>query len=99
LRTPGVGIDGAGLSVQAVCDRIETGPVEFAVDLASGTGAFTELATLTFDRELCHVDPGCDLPFDPTVRSGTEVTLVPEWLTRVRRAAYRNSREGRGAAS
>ena len=94
MRTP---LDADGLSVQAVHDRIETGTIVFTIEQACGRGTFTELATLTFDRELCEDDPGCDQPFDPTVRSGTEMTLEPRWLTRVRRAAYRNSREGRGA--
>ncbi len=94
MRTP---VDVDGLSVEAVRDRIETGPVEFTVEQACGIGSFTELATLTFDRELCDDDPGCDQPFDPTVRSGAEIALEPRWLTRMRRAAYRNSREGRGA--
>ncbi|XTP34845.1 phosphodiesterase [Mycobacterium sp. TJFP1] len=90
-------LDPDGLSVQAIRDRIESGSIEFLVEQACGTDTFTALATLKFDRELCEDDPGCDQPFDPTVRSGTEMTLEPRWLTRVRRAAYRNSREGRGA--
>ena len=94
MRTP---VDGAGLSVQAICDRVGSGTIDFAIEQACRTGPFTELATLTFDRPLCDDDPGCDQSFDPTVRSGTEVTLAPRWLTRVRGAAYRNSREGRGA--
>lgn len=94
MRTP---LDADGLSVQGVRDRIQTGTIVFAIEQACGRGTFTELATMTFDRELCEDDPGCDQPFDPTVRSGTEMTLEPRWLTRVRRAAYRNSREGRGA--
>jgi hypothetical protein len=88
-----------GLSLGTVRERLADGSLEFSVEQARGTGAFTELATLRFDRELCDDDPGCDTPFDPTVRSGTEVRLLPEWLTAFRRSAYRNSREGRGAAS
>ncbi|QZT63000.1 phosphodiesterase [Mycolicibacterium austroafricanum] len=94
MRTP---VDGDGLSVQSVRDRLGSDTIEFTIEQACRTGPFTELATLTFDRPLCDDDPGCDQPFDPTVRSGTELTLAPRWLTRVRGAAYRNSREGRGA--
>ncbi|WNG87864.1 phosphodiesterase [Mycobacterium sp. ITM-2016-00317] len=94
MQTP---VDGEGLSVSAITERVRSGTVEFTVEQARGTGPFTKLATLTFDRELCRDDPGCDQPFDPTVRSGTEVQLLPRWLTTLRRSAYRNSRKGRGA--
>ncbi|PRC47662.1 phosphodiesterase, partial [Mycobacterium sp. ITM-2017-0098] len=94
MRTP---VDGDGLSLNVIRDRLGLGTVEFTIQQANGTGAFSDLATLTFDRELCGDEPGCDTPFDPTVRSGTEVTLLPRWLTSFRRSAYRNSREGRGA--
>ncbi|MEW5811912.1 MAG: phosphodiesterase [Actinomycetota bacterium] len=86
-----------GLSVDAVRARLETGTVEFAVEQARGGGSFSPLATLSFDRALCGDEPECDQPFDPTVRSGAEVVLLPHWLTSLRRSAYRNSREGRGA--
>nr|WP_041781677.1 hypothetical protein [Mycolicibacterium chubuense] len=86
-----------GLSVEAIRDQIAGSPLEFVVEQAQGRGDFTTLATLTFDRELCGDEPGCDQPFDPTIRSGTEITLLPRWLTVFRRSAYRNSREGRGA--
>jgi hypothetical protein len=94
MTTP---VDNDGLSLDAVRDRLGNGTVEFSIEQARGSGPFSELATLTFDRELCNDDPGCDTPFDPTVRSGTEVTLLPGWLTSLRRSAYRNSRQGRGA--
>ncbi|UXA13751.1 phosphodiesterase [Mycobacterium sp. SMC-8] len=94
LRTPP---DGDGLSLSAISDRVRTGTIEFDVEQAHGTGPFANLARLTFDRELRAGDPGCDQPFDPTVRSGTEISLLPRWLTSLRRAAYRNSRQGRGA--
>lgn len=94
LQTP---ITGEGLALSAVRDQLSTGTVDFAVEQARGGGPFTALATLTFDRVLCGDEPECDQPFDPTVRSGAEVTLLPGWLTSLRRSAYRNSREGRGA--
>lgn len=89
--------DDDGLPLDTVRDRISQGAIEFSIEQARGTGPFSDLATLTFDRELCNDDPGCDTTFDPTVRCGTEVTLLPRWLTSLRRSAYRNSREGRGA--
>ncbi|MEH3139457.1 MAG: phosphodiesterase [Mycobacterium kyogaense] len=86
-----------GLSVTAVRDRLTSGPIEFTVEQARGGGSFAPLATLRFDRALCGDEPECDQPFDPTQRSGSEVVLLPHWLTSLRRSAYRNSREGRGA--
>lgn len=94
MQTP---VDGDGLSLSAISDRIQHDTVEFAIEQARGTGPFTTLATLSFDRELGRDDPGCDQPFDPTVRSGTAISLLPRWLTTFRHAAYRNSRQGRGA--
>lgn len=92
-------LDGDGLSLDSIRARIASDTIEFAIEQAYGVGPFHPLATLTFDRELCGDEPGCDEPFDPTVRSGTNVTLLPGWLTTLRRSAYRNSREGRGAES
>jgi hypothetical protein len=86
-----------GLSVDAVRERLGADAIEFHVEQARGGGAFTPLATLRFDRALCGDEPECDQPFDPTVRSGSQVVLLPHWLTTLRRSAYRNSREGRGA--
>lgn len=86
-----------GLDVETVRARLASGPVEFTVEQARGGGAFAPLATLRFDRALCGDEPECDQPFDPTQRSGSEVVLLPEWLTSLRKSAYRNSREGRGA--
>jgi hypothetical protein len=94
MRTP---LDGGGLSLDAIRHQIGRGRIEFVIEQARGRSDFTTLATLTFERELCEDDPGCDQPFDPTIRSGTEVKLLPHWLTVFRRSAYRNSREGRGA--
>ncbi len=96
MRTP---VDGDGLSLNAIREQVSTGTIEFTLEQANGTGPFSALATLTFDRELSGDGPDIDTSFDPTVRSGTEVRLLPRWLTSVRRSAYRNSREGRGAES
>ncbi|MEZ0339122.1 phosphodiesterase [Mycobacterium sp. pV006] len=94
LRTP---LDGDGLSIDALRSHLRSAPLEFSVEQARGNAPFTNLATLTLQREVCDDEPGCDQPFDPTVRSGTEVALLPRWLTSLRKSAYRNSREGRGA--
>lgn len=88
---------GGGLSLDALRNQLATAPLEFSIEQACGNNGFTNLGTLTFDREICEDEPGCDQPFDPTVRSGTEVKLLPQWLTTLRKSAYRNSREGRDA--
>ncbi len=90
-------VDHDGLSVEAIRTRLASGPVEFTVEQARGGGAFTPLATLRFERALCGDEPECDQPFDPTQRSGAQIELLPQWLTSLRKSAYRNSREGRGA--
>lgn len=94
MSTP---LNGGGLSLDSIREQLADGVVEFSIEQAYGTGPFTELSTLTFDRELSDTEMGGDVPFDPTVCSGTEVTLLPRWLTSFRRAAYRNSRRGRHA--
>ena len=64
------------------------------IDQAPLTGPFRPLARLT----LRHVDPSCDdIAFDPALHSDPEVELVPRWLGDFRRAAYKRSRQGRGA--
>ncbi|MGE2732061.1 phosphodiesterase [Mycolicibacterium vaccae] len=86
----------SGMSIDALRSQLGSAPLEFNVEQAQGSGPFTALATLTLQREICDDEPGCDQPFDPTVRSGTEVQLLPRWLTSLRKSAYRNSRVGRG---
>ncbi|MGE2736285.1 phosphodiesterase [Mycolicibacterium vaccae] len=92
-RTP---LADSGLSIDALRSQLGSAPLEFDVEQARGSGPFTALGTLTLQREICDDEPGCDQPFDPTVRSGTEVQLRPRWLTSLRNSAYRNSRVGRG---
>jgi len=91
-------LSGNGLSCTDVREQLKRGSIEFVIEQARGTGPFEALAALTFDRELDTGHDGGDTPFDPTLRSGTQVTLLPRWLTSFRRSAYRNSRKGRGAA-
>jgi hypothetical protein len=87
-------IDTPGLSLDTVRDQIASSGVEFDIEQAAGTGGFLPLAHLT----LRHLDPSNDhIAFDPTMHSDQEVELAPRWLSNIRRAAYRRSREGRDA--
>jgi hypothetical protein len=87
-------IDG-GLSLDTVREHVAGGGVQFAIDQASGTGAFTPLARLTFDA----LHAGEDVSFDPTRHTAPGVALLPGWVTEFRSAAYRRSREGRHAGN
>ena len=87
-------IETPGLALDSICSRIRSTGVEFDIEQAAGSGDFLPLArltlhTLTPDRT--------DVAFDPTVHSDPAVQLLPQWLTTIRRAAYRGSREGRDA--
>ncbi|EKF22029.1 putative phosphodiesterase [Mycolicibacterium hassiacum DSM 44199] len=83
-----------GLDLDAVRTEIETRGMDFTVEQASGWGEFRPLARL----RLQHVDPSSDdIAFDPVLHTHDEVRLAPGWLADFRRAAYRRSREGRGA--
>ena len=85
-------IDEPGLSLDTINNQIVAGGIGFDIDQAPATGRFTPLARLT----LRYVDPSNDdIAFDPVLHSDEEVELVPRWLARFRRAAYRRSREGR----
>ncbi|HET6737066.1 phosphodiesterase [Mycobacterium sp.] len=87
-------IETPGLSVAGVRDQIDSGGLDFEIEQAAGIGEFRPLARLT----LRHVDPSRDdIGFDPILHSDPEVSLAPAWLSDFRRAAYRRSREGRGA--
>lgn len=87
-------IDATGLSLDTIRHQINSGGVEFEIEQAAGAGGFLPLARLT----LRHLDPSRDdVAFDPILHSDPEVELVPHWLNEFRRAAYRRSREVRGA--
>jgi hypothetical protein len=87
-------IDEPGLSLDTVRNQIGTHGMEFDIEQAPSAGRFKPLAHLT----LRHIDPSRDdIAFDPALHSDEEVELVPRWLGDFRRAAYRRSREGRGA--
>ena len=83
-----------GLSLDTIEAQINSGEVKFDIEQAETKGEFRPLAQLT----LRNVDPSCDdIAFDPALHSDCDVELLPRWLTSVRRAAYRRSRQGRDA--
>ncbi|WP_395308626.1 phosphodiesterase [Mycobacterium sp. AMU20-3851] len=86
-----------GLSVDGMRDRLQAGPVVLDVEQAQGTGGFDPLAVIEFDRVAETTWPPNDIAFDPTLNLADGVSLLPRWLTSVRRRAYRSSREGRDA--
>ncbi|MGV0644757.1 phosphodiesterase [Mycolicibacterium sp. XJ879] len=87
-------LEGRGLSLDAIRDRISSDGLVFDIDQAPGTDGFRPLARLT----LRHTDPSTDdIAFDPTLHSDPDVTLLPRWLGEFRRAAYQRSRQGRDA--
>lgn len=86
-----------GLDVEEVRRHLHTEPLVFDVEQAQGRNGFSPLAVLEFGRELDSAWPPEDIAFDPTLNIAPEVRLLPDWLTSVRRRAYRSSREGRDA--
>jgi len=87
-------IDAAGLALDTIENEISSGGIEFDIEQAPTRGEFRPLARLT----LRFVDPSCDdIAFDPALHSDCDVELLPGWLTTLRRAAYRRSRQGREA--
>jgi hypothetical protein len=90
-------IDAPGLSLDTIADRVSHGGLDFDLEQASGTGDFQALAHLTFDRVIPTDDPSQDVAFDPTRHSAPGVSLLPGWLTDIRRGAYSRSRRGRDA--
>lgn len=85
-------IEAPGLALGSVEDGINSGGIEFDIEQAPSKGEFRPLAKLT----LRHVDPSCDdIAFDPALHSDCDVDLLPRWLTKIRRAAYKRSRQGR----
>jgi len=92
LRGPGV----AGLDPQTIGSAIAAGGVYIELEQGAGSHDFAPLARidLTPPRPDEH-----DLSFDPVRNTAAGVELTPDWLTGFRRAAYRRSRQGRGAGS
>lgn len=88
--------DLAGLEVEQIRRRLRDQPIVISVEQAEATGKFGPLAVLQFDRDL-EGDWPEDVAFDPTINHADGVTLLPGWLTALRRRAYRGSRQGRDA--
>ena len=88
--------DFAGLDVAEIRRRLREQTLVVSIEQAEGSGKFGPLAVLEFDRDLEDAWPE-DISFDPTLNHADGVTLLPEWLTALRRRAYRGSRQGRDA--
>jgi len=86
-----------GLAVEELRRLLREAPVVIEVEQASGGADFTPLAVIEFDAELETPSPDGDVNFDPTLNLPAGLSLRPGWLTRVRRRAYRSSRQGRDA--
>jgi hypothetical protein len=87
-------IDMAGLSLDTIRSRIGLSGIDIDIEQAAGTGEFLPLARLALRTLAPNMG---DVAFDPVLHLHPDVTLLPEWLTGFRRAAYRRSREGRDA--
>ena len=86
-----------GLSIEGIRSRLQAGGVVLDVEQAQGAGGFESLAILEFDRVVETSWPPKDVSFDPAINLAPGVSLLPQWLTALRRRAYRSSRQGRDA--
>ncbi|CAA0094205.1 Uncharacterised protein [Mycolicibacterium vanbaalenii] len=87
-----------GLSLDTVVDAIGRGGLQFDIEQACGAAPYQSLARLRLTEILPAAEgPDDDIAFDPVRNSAEGVQLWPEWLLRLRRLAYRSSREGRYA--
>jgi hypothetical protein len=91
LITP---VDGTGMALDTIRNRIRSTGLDFDIDQAAGTGGFLPLARLTLRNVMPDRN---EVAFDPVLHTNPGVALSPAWLTGFRRAAYRRSREGRDA--
>lgn len=91
LITP---IDATGVALDTIRNGIRSTGLDFDIDQAAGTGGFLRLARLTLRNVIPDRN---EVAFDPVLHTGPGVALSPGWLTGVRRAAYRRSRQGRDA--
>jgi hypothetical protein len=89
-------IDGPGISLGRVSERIGHGGIEFDLDQARGASNFEPLARLAL-TDVIIPSPGEDVAFDPVLHTAPQVSLYPGWLAELRRRAYGRSREGRDA--
>ncbi|ORB87790.1 phosphodiesterase [Mycobacterium kansasii] len=89
-------INGFGLSLDRVEERIDHGGIEMALDQACGRSNFEKVAHLTL-TSVIGPGPGNDVSFDPVVNTAPGVRLSPGWLADLRGRAYARSRDGRDA--
>ncbi|GFG64077.1 hypothetical protein MKUB_15670 [Mycobacterium kubicae] len=89
-------IDGSGVSLDAVRERIEGGGIKVVLDQACGSADFDQVAQLTLN-DLVGPWPGNDVSFDPVLNTAPGVKLYPGWLADLRASAYARSRDGREA--
>lgn len=88
-----------GLSLDDLSKALDGGTaIRIAVDQSAGLGDFAPLAVLTLTELLPDDDKG-EFALDPTRNSAPGVTLLPQWLTALRRGAYLGSRKGRHEAN
>ncbi|WP_253900574.1 phosphodiesterase [Mycobacterium asiaticum] len=89
-------IDGTGVSLDDVRERISHGGVDVAIEQAQGSSDFETLGRLRLDK-LADLQPGEDVSFDPVLNTAPGVKLFPGWLADLRASAYARSRDGRDA--
>jgi hypothetical protein len=89
-------IDGSGLSLEDVRERIDHGGVHVAIEQARGSSTFENLARLTL-TSVVELQSGEDISFDPVLNTAPGVQLYPGWLSDLRASAYARSRDGRDA--
>ncbi|OBA59365.1 phosphodiesterase [Mycobacterium sp. 1100029.7] len=86
-------IDGSGLALTDIAERIDAGGIDVALDQARGRDDFTPLARLHLSKVIDARQT--DISFDPVVNTVPGLTLYPDWLADLRARAYQRSREGR----
>lgn len=84
------------LSLETVRRQIDSGGMEFLVEQARDSGAFTPVARIRLTATI-PTDKHHDVAFDPVAHTAPGVQVWPGWLKAARQLAYRSSREGRRA--
>ncbi len=69
-------IDGSGLSLDGVRERLENGDIEVALNQACGRGGFARLALPTLTG-VFDPGPGGDVSFDPVLNTAPGLRLHP----------------------
>src|SRR5262249_29632243 len=87
-------INGFGLSLDNMRERIEHGGVDVVLDQARGGADFQRLARLML-TSVVYPWPGEDVSFDPVTNTAPGLELYPGWLADLRARAYQRSRDGR----